>query len=113
MNLTLPKLGIVKYVMIDRPAGERQHLPPVKAMFFFDGTEEELAKTTELVIDYPGGGFISMGPECHEERLRCWAKRTGKPVVSIDYGKAPECKFCCFVLTSDRRPIPLGHRRGY
>ncbi len=31
-----------------------------------------------------------MGPECHEERLRRWAKRTGKAVLSIDYGKAPE-----------------------
>lgn len=110
--MMLPKLPIVKYVMIPRPPGSRENLPAVKAMFFFDGTEEELAKATELVIDYPGGGFISMGPECHEERLRCWAKRTGKPVVSIDYGKAPECKLalCC---STDNRPIPLGHRGGH
>jgi acetyl esterase/lipase len=33
-----------------------------------------------------------MGPDCHEERLRLWAKRTGKPVLGIDYGKAPECE---------------------
>ena len=32
-----------------------------------------------------------MTPEHHEERLRVWAIRTGRPVLSIDYGKAPEC----------------------
>lgn len=45
-----------------------------------------------MVVDFPGGGFIAMGPECHEERLRLWAKRTRKPVLSVDYGKAPECE---------------------
>lgn len=34
-----------------------------------------------------------MTPEHHEERLRTWAVHTGKPVISIDYGKAPECEF--------------------
>ncbi|KAI9511164.1 Alpha/Beta hydrolase protein [Russula earlei] len=43
-----------------------------------------------LIFDVPGGGFISMGPEHHEERLRSWAVKTGKPVISIEYGKAPE-----------------------
>lgn len=33
-----------------------------------------------------------MGPEHHEERLRSWAAKTYRPVISIDYGKAPECK---------------------
>ncbi len=33
-----------------------------------------------------------MGPEHHEERLRSWAVQTGKPVISIEYGKAPECQ---------------------
>lgn len=46
-------------------------------------------------MDFPGGGFVAMGPECHEERLRVWAKRTGKPVLSVNYGKAPECKSAC------------------
>jgi len=31
-----------------------------------------------------------MSPEHHEERLRSWAVKTGKPVISIEYGKAPE-----------------------
>jgi acetyl esterase/lipase len=61
-------------------------------MLFFNGTAEELAKCKELIVDFPGGGFIAMGPECHEERLRHWAKRTGKPVLGVNYGKAPECE---------------------
>lgn len=83
----------MRHVTIPRPPkSSRAGLPPVKAMLFFNGTEEELAKATQLVVDYPGGGFIAMGPECHEERLRAWAKRTGKPVLGVDYGKAPECE---------------------
>lgn len=33
-----------------------------------------------------------MTPEHHEDRLCMWAVRTGKPILSIDYGKAPECE---------------------
>ncbi|WVQ98635.1 hypothetical protein IAU59_005765 [Kwoniella sp. CBS 9459] len=86
-----PRLSTVRNVTIPRPpTSSRASLPPVKATLFFHGSEAELAKATELVVDYPGGGFIAMGPECHEERLRTWAKRTGKPVLGVDYGKAPE-----------------------
>jgi acetyl esterase/lipase len=88
-----PHIAIVEHLKIPRPqSSSRAHLPPVKAMLFFHGTRAQLASATEMVVDYPGGGFISMGPECHEERLRLWAKRTGKPVLSVDYGKAPECE---------------------
>lgn len=76
---------------IARPStSSRAKLPPVAGLLLFNGSEAELAKATELIVDFPGGGFVAMGPECHEERLRIWAKRTGKPVLSINYGKAPE-----------------------
>jgi len=52
-----------------------------------------LSSERNLIFDVPGGGFISMSPEHHEERLRSWAMQTGEPVISIEYGKAPECKF--------------------
>jgi acetyl esterase/lipase len=91
MKLRMPKVPIVRYVYINRPpTSSRANNPPVKAMLLFNGTEKQLARATELVMDFPGGGFIAMGPECHEERLRTWAIRTGKPILSIDYGKAPE-----------------------
>jgi acetyl esterase/lipase len=51
-----------------------------------------LRHATDLVIDYPGGGFVAMNPEHHEERLRMWAVVTGRPVLALDYGKAPECE---------------------
>lgn len=88
-----PSLPLVREVSIPRPSSSsRANLPPVKGLLFFDGSEKQLASATELVVDFPGGGFIAMGPDCHEERLRRWAKRTGKPVLGIDYGKAPECE---------------------
>lgn len=31
-----------------------------------------------------------MSPLHHEERLRRWAKATKRPILSIDYSKAPE-----------------------
>jgi len=83
-------------------------------MLFFNGTEAQLANATKLVVDFPGGGFIAMGPECHEERLRRWAKRTGKPVLGINYGKAPECELIDIwqsKLTTD--PYPWAIEEGF
>lgn len=85
-----PPIDMVRKILLPRPKGSK-HDKPVSGMLFFARPQEELANATELILDFPGGGFIAMGPECHEERLRRWAKRTGKPVLSIDYGKAPEC----------------------
>lgn len=60
---------------------------PITAWLFFAGTEEELAKARDLIFDMPGGGFICMTPEHHEERLLRWAVKTKRPVLSFDYGK--------------------------
>lgn len=65
-------------------------------------------------MDFPGGGFIAMGPDCHEERLRRWAKRTGKPVLGIDYGKAPECASHEDRTVADRPdPYPWAIEEGF
>ncbi|THH03434.1 hypothetical protein EW145_g6259 [Phellinidium pouzarii] len=63
---------------------------PIDTWLFFSGSEDDLQTATELILDFPGGGFVAMGPMHHEERLRAWAKKTGKPVLSVEYGKAPE-----------------------
>lgn len=84
-----PKVTMRRKVLLPRPH-DSAYKRPVTAWLFFAPPEHHLARATDLILDVPGGGFISMTPEHHEERLRMWAVRTGKPVVSIDYGKAPE-----------------------
>jgi len=51
-----------------------------------------------------------MTPEHHEERLCAWAEQTGRPVLSLDYGKAPECESNPTVFTSTPPMfwIPIG-----
>ncbi|KAF8639568.1 hypothetical protein AX17_001470 [Amanita inopinata Kibby_2008] len=63
---------------------------PITAYLFFCPPEDHLCKATELILDFPGGGFVAMTPEHHEERLRTWAAVTRRPILSIEYGKAPE-----------------------
>jgi len=68
------------------------------AYLFFALPEKELSKATELILDFPGGGFVAMTPEHHEERLRTWAVSTGRPVLAVEYGKAPECETLLLLL---------------
>jgi len=46
-----------------------------------------------------------MTPEHHEERLCAWAEKTGRPVLSLDYGKAPECECNPLYFTSKQPPM--------
>lgn len=79
-------------ILLPRPKSSNYNRP-ITGYLFSSLNEGQLSKATELILDFPGGGFVAMTPEHHEERLRTWAIRTGRPVLSIDYGKAPECKF--------------------
>ena len=88
----MPRVTIRRKITLPRPHDATYHRP-VSAWLFFAAPEHHLARATDLILDFPGGGFISMTPEHHEDRLRMWAARTGKPVLSIDYGKAPECTY--------------------
>jgi acetyl esterase/lipase len=65
----------------------RRNSKPITAYLYFHGTDLELASHHQLVMDLPGGGFICMSPEHHAERLLRWAKQTGLPILSLDYGK--------------------------
>ncbi|GAA5925266.1 uncharacterized protein JCM15063_004977 [Sporobolomyces koalae] len=84
-----PKLEISKKLFLPRRPGSK-YTKPITAYLFYSGTESDLAKESDLIMDIPGGGFICMNPEHHAERLLRWAKQTGRPVLSFDYGKAPE-----------------------
>lgn len=63
---------------------------PVSAWLYFDGPLSELRDREKVVLDIPGGGFVAMDPRCNDDKLFCWAAKTGLPVLAIDYKKAPE-----------------------
>ena len=100
----LPRMSIHRIIQISRPSSST-YTRPVTAHLFFAPHASKLAESTELILDIPGGGFVSMTPEHHEERLCAWAEQTGKPVLSIDYGKAPECE--CGLLHFTSIPPPM------
>lgn len=86
-----PSLPIARPILLPRPTLGAHAKRPIKAwLFYAKGKEAALSREEELYLDFPGGGFICMDPRHHEERLRQLAKETQRPVLSIDYLKAPE-----------------------
>ncbi|KAF2839575.1 alpha/beta-hydrolase, partial [Patellaria atrata CBS 101060] len=90
-SLMRPRL--MKYppraIRIPRPA-ESSYKEPVVAWLYFDGPVSALKNYDKLVLDIPGGGFVAMNPRNHDDKLLAWAGKTGLPVLSLDYKKAPE-----------------------
>ncbi|KAF5370750.1 hypothetical protein D9758_001917 [Tetrapyrgos nigripes] len=85
----VPRLSIRRKILLPRPKSST-YSRPITAYLYFAPPATKLAEATELILDYPGGGFVAMNPAHHEERLRMWAVSTRRPVLAIDYGKAPE-----------------------
>lgn len=52
---------------------------------------EEMSNT--LIIHCHGGGFVAQSSNSHLVYLKSWAKRTGAPIVSVDYSLAPEAPY--------------------
>ncbi|CAG8499094.1 28747_t:CDS:2 [Dentiscutata erythropus] len=87
---THPRLTInQKKISIPRPENS-QYSKPITGYIYYDGPLESFKYCDSLILNYPGGGFIAMPPPCHEDYLAHWAKKTQVPILSIDYGKAPE-----------------------
>lgn len=76
-------------IRIPRPRGSA-YQDPVVAWLYFEGPISALKDQTKVVLDVPGGGFVAMTPRHHDDKLLAWAGRTGLPVLSLDYKKAPE-----------------------
>ncbi len=76
-------------IRIPRPA-QSSYTDPVNAWLYFDGPLSTLKKHTKVILDIPGGGYVAMNPRHHDDKLLAWAGRTGLPVLSLDYKKAPE-----------------------
>ncbi|KAA1474229.1 alpha/beta-hydrolase [Dentipellis sp. KUC8613] len=96
--LRAPRIAIYRKFLLPRPASSR-YTRPITVHLYFSPPERHplrhdpaavLALQEDLILDFPGGGFVAMTPEHHEERLKSWAKTTGRPVLSVEYGKAPE-----------------------
>ena len=79
-------------IRIHRPA-ESIYTEPVNAWLYFDGPLSALKDHTKVILDFPGGGYVAMTPRHHDDKLLAWAGRTGLPVLSLDYKKAPEYPF--------------------
>ncbi|KAJ2869381.1 hypothetical protein GGI22_000300 [Coemansia erecta] len=65
-------------------------LEPVACHVMYAGDPTAFATCRRVVLNYPGGGFVCMGPESHSDYLSAWAAKTQAVVVSVDYAKAPE-----------------------
>ena len=76
-------------IRIPRPAASA-YKEPVNAWLYFDGPLSALRNHTKMVMDLPGGGFVAMNPRHHDDKLLAWAGKTGLPILSLDYKKAPE-----------------------
>ncbi len=90
-DLMRPRL--MKYppreIRIPRP-GQSDYKDPVHGWLYFNGPLSALKNHTKLVLDIPGGGFVAMEPRTNDDKLFAWAGKTGLPVLSLDYKKAPE-----------------------
>ena len=90
-SLMRPKLTRYppRAIRIPRPS-ESSYKDSVSAWLYFDGPLSALTTHNKVIVDIPGGGFVAMSPRDHEDKLLGWAGRTGLPILSLDYKKAPE-----------------------
>ena len=90
-NLLRPKLTRYppRAIRIPRPT-ESSYKESVNAWLYFDGPLSALRNHTKIVLDIPGGGYVAMSPRHHDDKLLAWAGKTGLPILSLDYKKAPE-----------------------
>ncbi|ORX81110.1 alpha/beta-hydrolase, partial [Basidiobolus meristosporus CBS 931.73] len=89
-KLTRPRLGVEKRILIPRPAKYACGPNPIRAYIYYTGPKETYQSCSKIILNFPGGGFVTMNPRCHEDYLTQMALETGAIIVSIDYGKAPE-----------------------
>ncbi|WAR53364.1 hypothetical protein PtB15_2B795 [Puccinia triticina] len=87
-----PSIPIKRKFIFPRPSGSK-YSKPITCWLYSSRSDLELVRTKNLILDVPGGGFIAMSPAHHEERIIQWAIKTGVPILSIDYCKAPEYPF--------------------
>jgi acetyl esterase/lipase len=90
-NLMRPRLMWYppRKIRIPRPR-ESSYKEPIIGWLYFNGPLSALKKQDKVVLDIPGGGFVAMDPRNHDDKLMGWAGKSGLPVLSLEYRKAPE-----------------------
>ena len=78
-----------KKVRIPRPS-DSSYKEPIIGWLFYDGPFSTIDRHNKIVLDLPGGGFVAMGPRMNDDKLFAWSGKTGLPILSLDYKKAPE-----------------------
>ncbi|KAI0113705.1 alpha/beta-hydrolase [Nemania sp. FL0031] len=76
-------------IRIPRPSTS-DYKEPVSGWLYYDGPISDLEHINKMILDIPGGGFVAMDPRCNDDKLLAWAGKTGLPILSLDYHKAPE-----------------------
>ncbi|KAI0000529.1 Alpha/Beta hydrolase protein [Russula vinacea] len=77
-------VALRRKILLPRPDSSPHTRPITLHLFYsphsghslFKDPMAALSSEHNLIFDIPGGGFVSMGPEHHEERLRSWAVQT-------------------------------------
>ncbi|ORX53116.1 alpha/beta-hydrolase [Hesseltinella vesiculosa] len=87
--LIRPGMTVRRILSLPRPS-YRASLPNTEVYLFYAGDPATLKDQTTILLQFPGGGFVSMPPACHEDAIAAWATQTGLPILSINYKKAPE-----------------------
>eukprot|EP00656_Telonema_subtile_P047173 TRINITY_DN5402_c0_g3_i8.p1 TRINITY_DN5402_c0_g3~~TRINITY_DN5402_c0_g3_i8.p1 ORF type:complete len:337 (+),score=67.12 TRINITY_DN5402_c0_g3_i8:469-1479(+) len=93
-DLDMPVMSVRYEAFVPRSDGNGD----VRVLVMYNGSESELRNEQrkgprKLLLSFPGGGFVAMNPEDHEDYLSVWAAELNVPVVSVDYRKAPEDPF--------------------
>jgi acetyl esterase/lipase len=76
-------------IRIPRPQNS-DYKEPISGWLYYDGPLSDLDHHNKIILDIPGGGYVAMDPRCNDDKLFAWAAKTGLPVLSLDYKKAPE-----------------------
>lgn len=88
-GLLRPRLTLGDVIQVERPI-YNAHLPSIEVHRFYTEQLDQYADHDTILMQFPGGGFVAMGPPCHADPLAEWAKQTKIPVFSVNYKKAPE-----------------------
>ncbi|KAI9280414.1 Alpha/Beta hydrolase protein [Sporodiniella umbellata] len=70
---TKPKMKLEDTMWLERSNDK----PPTEIYRYFVNSPSDYPDCDTILLDIPGGGFVSMGPACHEEALSEWSKHTG------------------------------------